>query len=146
MTERAETGPVRFGDDWPGVFFRGDDAHSCAIAISEIAARLDTDPRPAGNHLLAYQKLDALRMLLSSCEQGSLVAPTQLRPWAACTEGGHAEPPRDRAALAAAVAQVSDALNTWHEGEPDERQLRSLRPEMKKFFDLLIAMLEVSGR
>ena|SRR5579859_2565491 len=24
--ERVETGPIRFGDDWPGVFFRGDNA------------------------------------------------------------------------------------------------------------------------
>lgn len=25
-TERVETGAVRFGDDWPGVFIRGDNA------------------------------------------------------------------------------------------------------------------------
>ena len=24
--KRVETGPVQFGDDWPGVFIRGDDA------------------------------------------------------------------------------------------------------------------------
>lgn len=24
--KRVETGPVQFGDDWPGYFFRGDDA------------------------------------------------------------------------------------------------------------------------
>lgn len=26
QSERVETGPIRFGDDWPGVFIRGDNA------------------------------------------------------------------------------------------------------------------------
>ena len=30
MSERAETGILQFGDDWPGVFIRGDDAHGWA--------------------------------------------------------------------------------------------------------------------
>lgn len=27
MTDRPETGAMSFGDDWPGVFIRGDEAH-----------------------------------------------------------------------------------------------------------------------
>lgn len=26
LSERVETGPIQFGDDWPGVFIRGDNA------------------------------------------------------------------------------------------------------------------------
>lgn len=154
MTERAETGPVSFGDDWPGVFFRGDDAHGYAVAIEQIGDWLDADPRPTGDILLARQRLEALELLLLSSNHKTSVELTQLRPWAACTEGGRpglvgvrdAGPPRDRAALATAVTKVSSALDEWLAGEPDEKRLRELRPEMKKFFDLLIAMLEVSGR
>lgn len=30
---RVETGPVQFGDDWPGVFIRGDNAFGYAMAL-----------------------------------------------------------------------------------------------------------------
>lgn len=30
---RVETGPVQFGDDWPGLFVRGDDAMYLAASI-----------------------------------------------------------------------------------------------------------------
>lgn len=37
---RPETGPMQFGDDWPGVFIRGDnalyDAHVLAAAITKL--------------------------------------------------------------------------------------------------------------
>lgn len=33
---RVETGVVRFGNDWPGVFLRGDDAHGFAAALREV--------------------------------------------------------------------------------------------------------------
>lgn len=32
---RVETGPVQFGDDWPGVFIRGDNAFAYAMALQE---------------------------------------------------------------------------------------------------------------
>lgn len=31
---RPETGPMQFGDDWPGVFFRGDNALFAAMHLS----------------------------------------------------------------------------------------------------------------
>jgi hypothetical protein len=31
---RVETGPMQFGDDWPGVFFRGDDALAAAVMLT----------------------------------------------------------------------------------------------------------------
>lgn len=33
VAERVETGPVQFGDDWPGVFIRGDSAFAYAMAL-----------------------------------------------------------------------------------------------------------------
>lgn len=33
--ERVETGVVRFGDDWPGYFMRGDNAMGFAITLKQ---------------------------------------------------------------------------------------------------------------
>jgi hypothetical protein len=30
---RVETGPTQFGDDWPGLFVRGDDAFNIALQL-----------------------------------------------------------------------------------------------------------------
>lgn len=42
--KRAETGPIQFGDDWPGVFFRGDDAirfrQSVNVALGSVTGEL----------------------------------------------------------------------------------------------------------
>lgn len=35
---RVETGPVQFGDDWPGVFIRGDEALHMALRLREALA------------------------------------------------------------------------------------------------------------
>lgn len=32
---RAETGPMQFRDDWPGVFIRGDNAFAMAMALEQ---------------------------------------------------------------------------------------------------------------
>jgi hypothetical protein len=34
--ERVETGPVQFGDDWPGVFIRGDNAGYYAMHLKTL--------------------------------------------------------------------------------------------------------------
>lgn len=39
--KRVETGPVQFGDDWPGVFFRGDMAGQFA---GHLRVLLDESP------------------------------------------------------------------------------------------------------
>lgn len=33
---RAETGPMRFGDDWSGVFVRGDDCAGCLVYLQTV--------------------------------------------------------------------------------------------------------------
>lgn len=37
---RVETGAVQFGDDWPGIFIRGDDALYQAALLGDLAALL----------------------------------------------------------------------------------------------------------
>ena len=34
LESRVETGPVQFGDDWPGIFIRGDNAMWYRYALS----------------------------------------------------------------------------------------------------------------
>ena len=41
---RMESGPVQFGDDWPGIYLRGDNAMGIAIfldAITDVLPKLD---------------------------------------------------------------------------------------------------------
>jgi len=39
--ERPETGVVQFGNDWPGIFVRGDEALSLAQMLDRIADEFD---------------------------------------------------------------------------------------------------------
>lgn len=60
--KRVESGPVQFGDDWPGVFIRGDDAAAYAF---ELQRMLDAGP----SHLDAAA-LTTLRNALSAAIVG----------------------------------------------------------------------------
>jgi hypothetical protein len=42
--ERVETGVVKFGDDWPGVFIRGDNAFNYAHALDRVLASSNPCP------------------------------------------------------------------------------------------------------
>lgn len=64
---RVETGPLQFGDDWPGIFIRGDNALADA-AMLEIA--LKQLPEPEKDDLrfrIARNKLEGYIELLRSC-------------------------------------------------------------------------------
>jgi hypothetical protein len=39
----VESGPLRFGDDWPGLFLRGDDALGIAGQIDRLLSVLTAD-------------------------------------------------------------------------------------------------------
>lgn len=43
VDDRVETGPTQFGDDWPGIFIRGDDAMMYAMLLSSVI-KGDGDP------------------------------------------------------------------------------------------------------
>jgi len=41
---RVETGPIQFGDDWPGTFIRGDNAFAYAMYLEIVLAESKADP------------------------------------------------------------------------------------------------------
>jgi hypothetical protein len=41
---RVESGAIQFGNDWPGMFLRGDNAFAIAMTIDEIGAFLNAIP------------------------------------------------------------------------------------------------------
>lgn len=42
--KRVETGPTQFGDDWPGIFIRGDNAIHFAHRLRRFLCFPDQDP------------------------------------------------------------------------------------------------------
>jgi hypothetical protein len=60
---RPETGPMQFGDDWPGVFIRGDDAIGYASALRRAVEKLAEVDSPSVN----AARLADLVELLGSC-------------------------------------------------------------------------------
>lgn len=65
--KRVETGPLQFGDDWPGVFIRGDNAAAYAMNLQlllESEAFKDT----LSLDVFAMTTLRGLLALLGSCD------------------------------------------------------------------------------
>ena len=60
QAERVESGPIQFGNDWPGLFMRGDDAFGHAFDICTvwgwIKDKYGADPMPSGL-VMAMMKL-----------------------------------------------------------------------------------------
>lgn len=59
---RAETGSIQFGDDWPGVFIRGDNAMYYAMQLQML---LDGSIGP--DDFITKTTLEGLARLLSGC-------------------------------------------------------------------------------
>lgn len=64
LDERPETGPMQFGDDWPGVFIRGDNALFFAQAVEQALTRT---PKDAWAELAL---LKGIAEILRSCSVG----------------------------------------------------------------------------
>lgn len=88
---RVETGPVQFGDDWPGTFIRGDDSFrfKCSIdLLMEWMQQQDDAPWIAAN---------CMQALASLFDQSNLVSrewrerATQKEPTAAVLAAGQPE-------------------------------------------------------
>jgi hypothetical protein len=60
---RPQTGPMQFGDDWPGVFIRGDDALGYALAVRRAVERL----AEVDSSSVDVSRLANLVELLGSC-------------------------------------------------------------------------------
>lgn len=56
---RVETGPIRFGEDWPGIFIRGDNAFALRLELEQ-AEKLIEDG-------LAKSFLRSVILLLDEC-------------------------------------------------------------------------------
>jgi hypothetical protein len=85
---RADDGPLQFGDDWPGVFLRGDTAAHYAISLRGVLDALKHGgvELPDGV-LLQAMALDGLLSDLEGCRVTDASDPPgtqRCRPWAAC--------------------------------------------------------------
>jgi hypothetical protein len=76
VSNRPETGVMVFGDDWPGVFIRGDDAFMYAEHMRRVIRAVDgTVPKAV---------LDSLQELLRSCQAPVTGAVQRLRSFNEC--------------------------------------------------------------
>lgn len=57
--KRVETGVIQFGDDWPGVFFRGDEARATARMLKALMQHVG-HPEYLANGSLLHQLVDQL--------------------------------------------------------------------------------------
>lgn len=70
LGNRIETGPVQFGEDWPGVFIRGDNAMGFAAALRMhimLVEKFKSDGSP-----LTLSVMRSLLTLLESCNVRNL--------------------------------------------------------------------------
>jgi hypothetical protein len=82
MTQRPESGPMRFGEDWTGVFLRGDHAGPMAMILSKILDVIERGENPQMHDILFLKQL--VRELADSDERGSLEGLQLLRPFEEC--------------------------------------------------------------
>ena len=82
MGDLVETGPLRFGDDWAGVFLRGDYAGPMAFYLSSLFEALAAGRKPLPNITLPLRGLATL--LAGSDERGSLDGLQELPDFALC--------------------------------------------------------------
>jgi len=73
---RAETGPMRFGDDWPGVFIRGDNAFFYMKVCEALTA----------SNPVAAAGLDALKHTLASAQPRSDMDINKMKQFDECVE------------------------------------------------------------
>lgn len=81
---RAETGPMQFGDDWPGVFIRGDNALALSINLEHIASFLEGNPGARAPAHMISRLRSAARLLAKcdarsepTCQYAEIALPTQ---------------------------------------------------------------------
>lgn len=59
---RIETGPIQFGDDWPGIFIRGDNAMYFSMELNAFLESIPVDSE------LNISPLLGLARVLASCD------------------------------------------------------------------------------
>lgn len=70
--DRVETGAVQFGDDWPGVFIRGDNAFAYAMALETVLdGRKDVFAEANARNLVNLLRSSDVRALRSGDRSGA---------------------------------------------------------------------------
>ena len=82
MAARIESGVIQFGDDWPGVFFRGDTAMGYASQLQRVIDALGYLKDPELRIALAV--VHGLMSELESCDVRRGVPVTHLKPAEEC--------------------------------------------------------------
>lgn len=75
QAQRVETGPVQFGEDWPGVFIRGDGAAWYAMMLGRVLGEIGKDADP-----MVWLALENLRETLAGAVIGPARALFERRP------------------------------------------------------------------
>ncbi len=89
-SDQAQTGPMQFGDDWPGVFLRGDTAGPCGMYLAEFLRWYDALPESEEktanywNRLMVGQLLELLSSPIVTPEKLTPDNLQRLRAFAAC--------------------------------------------------------------
>jgi hypothetical protein len=79
---RPESGPMRFADDWAGVFLRGDFAGPMGMYLGMMLDMVEKGETP---DMLTLMQVRGLAETLSGCdERGALSGLQQMRPFAEC--------------------------------------------------------------
>lgn len=84
MSSRPETGPMKFGDDWTGVFLRGDYAGPMAFYLSMALARIKA--ARVLNPMEVLQLEDLCATLANSNEFGARDGLQRMKPFDVCVE------------------------------------------------------------
>lgn len=69
---RAETGPMRFGEDWAGVFIRGDNAGAYGMMLREVLNAIEKGEQP---NIITVEQLKGLLSDLGGCIESKQLNP-----------------------------------------------------------------------
>ncbi len=82
MPTRAESGPVQFGDDWTGIFLRGDYAGPMTMTLLMVIDAIDRNEKPSLIDLITLRGF--AEVLAESDERGKREAVQLLLPFEEC--------------------------------------------------------------
>jgi len=128
---RVESGPIQFGDDWPGLFLRGDEAIPMGLVLRDHVAAVPLELLGS----IDRNVLTDLATALLSCEQGRGLPRRSTPPSASGRDEGRVPRTRPHGAILTALAAMAR-----HECEGDRfggDHLRELVPAAKREMDVL---------
>lgn len=80
--KRAETGPMQFGDDWPGVFIRGDNAAHFVHGLEHLLEWVDKQPVGDGElSPIMLEVVKGLRDTLAAPDVRKGINPMKMLPF-----------------------------------------------------------------